>query len=73
MIFDLASIRRLITSCEFAAFLLIVAALALMGRPLNASVGNSLFIAIAIIWQCSIGLSVWVRVFNPTRIEFVDI
>ena len=73
MIFDLASIRRLITSCEFAAFLLIAAALALMGRPLNASVGNSLFIAIAIIWQCSIGLSVWVRVFKPNRIEFVDI
>ena len=73
MIFDLASIRRLITSCEFVAFLLIAAALALMGRPLNASVSNSWFIAIAIIWQCSIGLSVWVRVFKPNRIEFVDI
>ena len=70
---SLITIRRAIISSETAAILLIAAVIALLGRPLNASFSNSLFIVIAIIWQCSIGISVWVRVFKPNRIELVDV
>ena len=63
----------MLQSAELAAVLLLVVALVLLGIPLKASLASSLFLLVAVVWQCAVGVSIWVRVIKPTRIELVDI
>jgi hypothetical protein len=63
----------LFASTELAAVLLFVVALVLLGIPLKASLATSVLLIVAVVWQCAVGVSIWVRVIKPTRVELVDI
>ena len=65
--------RRLFASTELAAVSLLVVALVLLGIPLKVSLATSLLLIVAVVWQCAVGVSIWVRVIKPTRVELVDI
>ena len=65
--------RRLSQSTELAAVSLLVVVLVLLGIPLKASLASLFLLLVAIVWQCAVGVSIWVRVIKPTRIELVDI
>jgi hypothetical protein len=65
--------RRLLQSTELAAVSLLVVVLVLLGIPLKASLASLFLLLVAIVWQCAVGVSIWVRVFKPTRVELVDI
>ena len=65
--------RRMFASTELAAVSLLVVALILLGIPLKASLLTSVLLIVAVVWQCAVGISIWVRVVKPTRVELVDI
>ena len=65
--------RRLISSTELAAVSLLIVALVLLGIPLRVSLASSVLLIVAVVWQCAVGISIWVRVIKPTRVELVDI
>ena len=69
----LSTCRRLFASTELAAVSLLVVALVLLGIPLKASLTSSFLLLVAVVWQCAVGVSIWVRVIKPTRVELVDI
>ena len=69
----LITCRRLFASTELAAVSLLVVALVLLGIPLKVSLATSLLLIVAVVWQCAVGVSIWVRVIKPTRVELVDI
>jgi len=69
----LSTCRRLFASTELAAVSLLVVALVLLGIPLKASLASSFLLLVAVVWQCAVGVSIWVRVIKPTRVELVDI
>ena len=60
-------------STELAAVSLLVVAVILLGIPLKASLATSVLLIVAVVWQCAVGVSIWVRVIKPTRVELVDI
>lgn len=65
--------RRLISSTELAAVSLLIVALVLLGIPLRVSLASSVLLIVAVVWQCAVGISIWVRVIKPTRVKLVDI
>ena len=65
--------RRLLQSTELAAVSLLIVALVLLGIPFKASLATSVLLIVAVVWQCAVGVSIWVRVIKPTRVELVDI
>ena len=65
--------RRMFASTELAAVSLLVVAVILLGIPLKASLATSVLLIVAVVWQCAVGVSIWVRVIKPTRVELVDI
>ena len=69
----LGTCRRLLQSTELATVSLLVVALVLLGIPLKASLTSSFLLLVAVVWQCAVGVSIWVRVIKPTRVELVDI
>ncbi len=69
----LSTCRRLLQSTELVAVSLLVVALVLLGIPLKASLATSVLLIVAVVWQCAVGVSIWVRVIKPTRVELVDI
>ena len=69
----LITCRRLFASTELAAVSLLVVAVILLGIPLKASLATSVLLIVAVVWQCAVGVSIWVRVIKPTRVELVDI
>ena len=65
--------RRMFASTELAAVLLLVVAVILLGIPLKASLLTSVLLIVAVVWHCAVGVSIWVRMIKPIRVEFVDI
>ena len=69
----LITCRRLFASTELVAVSLLIVALVLLGIPLKASLATLVLLIVAVIWQCAVGISIWVRVIKPIRVELVDI
>ena len=65
--------RRLLHSTELVAVSLLIVALVLLGIPFKNSATTSILLVVAILWQCAVGVSIWVRVTKPTRVELVDV
>ena len=65
--------RRLFASTEIVAVSLLVVALVLLGIPLRVSLATSVLLIVAVIWQCAVGVSIWIRVIKPTRVQLVDL
>ena len=69
----LITCRRLFASTELVAVSLLIVALILLGIPLRVSLASSVLLIVAVVWQCAVGVSIWVRIIKPTRVELVDI
>ena len=69
----LSSVRHTTQANDFFAMLLLVIAIYLVGIQLQVSLITTCFLVIVILWQSTIGLSIWVRAFRPKQLEVADI